>query len=381
MKTKLGLYIHIPFCQKKCKYCDFNSFQSTSKQREEYLQALVKEIQLASPSYKDFLVDSIFIGGGSPSILQGGEILQLGKALRENFNIDEKLEFTIEANPNTTSQDKLLAYKEVGINRLSFGGQSFDDKELEDLGRVHQAADIFKAIKMAKDLGFKNISLDLMLGIPGQSLQSLKASLESAVSLDLQHLSVYSLILEENTELYRMYKQGIDLSLPDEDLERNMYYFTREFLKNSDFVQYEISNFSKVGFQSKHNLKYWSFEDYLGLGLGSHSKISDQRFFNKASFSAYIKDLQAGILPIKERENLSRQDQINEYIFMGLRKTRGFSYKLLEEKFDLNFFREYDKDISKNLDLAYIEIDGDFIRLSNKGLDFSNQVELDFFRL
>ncbi|WP_054251965.1 radical SAM family heme chaperone HemW [Neofamilia massiliensis] len=381
MKSKLGLYIHIPFCQQKCNYCDFNSFKSSASERSIYIDALIKEIFMQGPSYKDYLVDSIFIGGGTPSILDEREIIRISKALEDNFSIASDLEFTIELNPNSVNLEKFKAYKEAGINRLSFGGQSFNDKELKDLGRIHQASDIFTAIKLAKSIGFKNISLDLMLGIPGQSLESLKDSLKKAMSLDLKHLSVYSLILEAGTNLYDMATRTNKLNLPDETLERDMYHFTKNFLKDFGFYQYEISNFSKEGFESRHNLKYWSFEDYLGLGLSSSSKIGNKRFANVDGFSSYIKALENNLLPVKEKEVLTRQDQINEYIFMGLRKTVGFSYKKLEEIFSLDFLSVYENEIEKNLNLGLIDVDDNYLRLTEKGLDLANQVEIDFYRL
>lgn len=381
MKTKLGLYIHIPFCQQKCSYCDFNSFKSSADQRSNYINALIKEISLQGPVYKDYVVDSIFIGGGTPSILDGQEIKKVSKALREKFSIAEDLEFTIELNPNSVDLEKFKAYKEAGINRLSFGGQSFNNKELKDLGRIHKASDIFTAIDLAKSKGFKNISLDLMLGIPGQTLESLEDSLEKAVSLDLKHLSVYSLILEEGTRLYDLATKTSKINLPDEALEREMYHFTKNFLSTSGFYQYEISNFSKEGFESRHNLKYWSYEDYLGLGLSSSSKIGNKRFANVDGFSSYIEALENNLLPVKEREVLTKQDQINEYIFMGLRKTEGFSYEKLEEIFSLNFLSAYKNEIEKNLNLGLIILDNENLRLTEKGLDLANQVELDFYRL
>lgn len=381
MKTKLGLYVHIPFCKQKCSYCDFNSFKSSPDERRSYIAALIKEISLQAPTYKEYLVDSIFIGGGTPSILDGQEIIIISKALNENFSIAEDVEFTIELNPNSVDLEKFKAYKEAGINRLSFGGQSFNDKELKDLGRIHQASDIFTAIDLAKSIGFKNISLDLMLGIPGQSLESLKDSLTKAVSLDLKHLSVYSLILEAGTRLYDLARRTNTINLPDEILERDMYHFTKKFLRDHDFYQYEISNFSKEGFESRHNLKYWSLEDYLGLGLSSHSKIGNKRFANVDGLSSYIEGLENNTMPVKETEVLTKQDQINEYIFMGLRKTRGFSYRRLEEIFSLDFLSSYKDEIEKNLNRNLIVLDNEYLRLSETGLDLANQVEVDFYRL
>lgn len=381
MKTNLGLYIHIPFCQQKCSYCDFNSFKSSEDERKKYIEALIKEIFIQGPSYKDYIIDSIFIGGGTPSVLDGSDIVRISKALEDNFSIGDNVEFTIELNPNSVKEEKFKAYKKAGINRLSFGGQSFNDKELKDLGRIHKGGDIFTAVNLAKATGFKNISLDLMLGIPGQTLDSLKDSLAKAMSLDLKHLSVYSLILEEGTRLYDLVTKTNKINLPDETLERDMYHFTKNFLRESGFYQYEISNFSKAGFESRHNLKYWSFEDYLGLGLSSHSKVGDKRFANVDVLSSYIISLANNSLPVKEIEFLTKKDQINEYIFMGLRKTKGFSYKKFEEIFDLDFLSHYKDEIKKNLDLALVDLDNEYLRLTEKGLDLANQVEIDFYRL
>lgn len=379
MTNNLGLYIHIPFCERKCNYCDFNSQRANKDTINEYVESLIIEIKRVSPLYKDYKIDTIFIGGGTPSILDEENISNIVDTLKGSFNISENVEFTIECNPNSTTIEKLKTYKELGINRLSFGAQSFVDNELKILGRLHKENQIYKVMDFAKNIGFKNINLDLMLGIPEQNKNSFEYSLNQALSLYIQHLSVYSLIIEENTNFYKWYHDD-KLNLPNEETEREFYYLLREKLKDNGYLQYEISNFSKPGYESIHNLKYWSGEDYLGLGLGSHSKIQNTRFENVSNLDNYISSIKNNKDTIINKIQLSKIDLINEYIFMGLRKTKGINYLDLNNKFKIDFIKDYKSEIDKNLKNGYINIKDDYIFLTEKGMDFSNLVELDFYR-
>lgn len=381
MKTKLGIYIHIPFCKQKCLYCDFNSSIETYETMKNYTKALIKEIELSGENYKDYLVDSVFIGGGTPSILPLEFLKPIVETIYEKFNIGKDLEFTIEANPNSLNRDKLIFYKNIGINRLSIGAQSFVENELKALGRIHSVYDISNSVNMAKGIGFKNISLDLMIGIPNQNLNTFKFSLEEAIKLDVKHISAYSLILEENTPLYLKKLKGIDLNLPDEDEEREIYKNTISFLEDKDYIQYEISNFSQLGYESKHNLKYWNCDDYLGLGISAHSLIKNKRFNNVEDIKSYIDLISNDKFPIKDINFLKEKDLLNERIIMGFRKIEGFDYKSLNNDFNIDFLKKYKDDINKNLKNGYIKITDDYIKLTKKGLDFANLVELDFYRL
>lgn len=381
MKTKLGIYIHIPFCRRKCLYCDFNSGVENYDIMEKYSKALINEIELTGNYYKDYLVDSIFIGGGTPSILPLTLLKPIVEAIYKEFNIEKELEFSIEGNPNSLDENKLSYYKKLGINRLSIGAQSFIEKELNGLGRIHSVEDIYDSVNFAKEVGFNNISLDLMIGIPNQNLDSFKTSLNEAIKLDVQHISAYSLILEESTPLYNQKLNGVDLNLPNEDEERRIYKNTINILESNNYNQYEISNFSKIGFESKHNLKYWNCEDYLGLGISAHSLIENKRFNNIEDINSYITLLSTNKKATENEEYLKSKDLLNERIIMGFRKIEGFNYESLNDLFDINFLKEYKDEINKNLKNGYIKVEEDYIKLTKKGLDFANLVELDFYRL
>lgn len=379
-RTNLGLYIHIPFCEQKCNYCDFNSGCYSQEIQEKYLDSLLNEIKLESNFYRDYIVDTIFIGGGTPSLLSETSMNNLVFELSENFTFSKDLEFTIEINPNSASLEKLQCYNKLGINRLSIGAQSFVNKELKFLGRLHQNNDIYNTVENGKKAGFENISLDLMTSIPYQDLNSFKHSLKEAISLDVNHISAYSLIIEEGTPFGDLYKLK-DLHLPTEDEERKIYRYLTDFLNTNGYMQYEISNFSKIGFESKHNLKYWKCKDYLGLGLGAHSRISNIRIENTGNLAKYMETISEGILPNKNKYKLSDLDQLNEKIIMGLRLIEGINIRNLDEEFDIDFLLSYHKEIDKNIKNGYIEITDGYLKLTKLGLDFCNRVELDFYRL
>lgn len=372
--------MHIPFCQQKCNYCDFNSGCYSIETQKKYLDSLLSEIKLESNFYKNYFVDSIFVGGGTPSLLPEKHIDEIVESLSKNFDISKYVEFTIEVNPNSINRNKLELYKNLGINRLSIGAQSFIDKELITLGRIHRKNDIIQSVEDARSVGFKNINLDLMTAIPFQNMETLKFSLEEALMLGATHISAYSLIVEAGTPFEKMYEQG-KLELPSEDEERKMYHHLRNFLIENGFEHYEISNFAKPGFKSRHNIKYWDCQDYLGLGLGAHSRISNVRAENTGDIYKYIQNLENSKSFYENRYTLTNTDAINEKLIMGIRLIKGIKIQRLNEEFGIDFLKEYSKEIDNNLKNGYITIEDGYMKLTNKGLDFSNLVELEFYRI
>lgn len=379
-KTKLGIYIHIPFCERKCYYCDFNSQIINDEIEELYFDSLVKEINLNNQLYSDYIVDSIFIGGGTPSIAKANNIARIMKKITSQFDLSENCEITLEANPKSLDLSKLSIYKSVGINRISLGAQSFVDGELKKLGRIHNSKEILESIEMIETSGIKNLSIDLMMGIPDQTHECFIYSLMEAVRLGVNHISCYSLIIEESTPFFKLYNEN-KLNLVEDIEERRMYHCLCELMKQNGYIHYEISNFAKESYESIHNLKYWKFEDYLGLGLGSHYKIKNKRYVNEYIIEDYVNKIDKNQLPISSTEVLSNIDQINEIIFMGLRISEGFNYRHIEDKYKINFLEEYKIEIENNLNRGLIGINDSYIYLTQKGLDFANSVELDFFRI
>lgn len=274
----LGIYIHIPFCIKKCDYCDFISYCDKNSLVEEYINAIQNEIiETINESYNsdEYNINTIYIGGGTPSSIPSKHIVNILNFIKERFNIDENCEITIEVNPGTVVQEKLEDYKNAGINRLSIGLQETHNTLLKEIGRIHTYEQFLDTYNMARKIGFKNINVDLMIGLPNQNIQDIKESLEKIITLNPEHISVYSLILEEGTKLYKKYEEG-KIQLPDEELERNMYWYVKNTLEQNKYKHYEISNFAKEGYESKHNTNCWEQEEYLGFGVASHSYINEK---------------------------------------------------------------------------------------------------------
>lgn len=363
-----GLYIHIPFCIKKCRYCDFNSFSACEKEKAAYLSALCREMR----KYSGEEADTIFIGGGTPTSLLPENLRFLLENVKENFSIDINCEFTVEANPGTISEEKLEILKMYGVNRISIGVQSFEDTELEKLGRVHSANEAEEAVKLCRKY-FDNVSIDLMCAIPCQTMDSFKRTLERAFSLSPEHISCYSLILEKGTPFYDQYQKG-GLILPDEDTEREIYDFAVEEMEKHGYVQYEISNFAKPGYESRHNKKYWQCQEYIGIGLSAHSYSEGVRYSNTDSFSSYIKDDFAS----NQREVLSKEDKMSEYMFLGLRMTEGVSKSAFKEKFGEDMENVFQKPLSKFIKMGMIEEKDDKIRIKRSGISLSNQIMCEF---
>ncbi len=388
-KKELELYIHIPFCLRKCKYCDFLSAVSTKDQRQDYVESLCRKIR----SYKDLakvsLVSSIFLGGGTPSILTGQQVRAIFEAIRDTFCLREDAEISMEMNPGTVTRDKLTAYKACGINRLSIGLQSTDPKELRALGRIHSYEEFLESYQMAREVGFDNINVDLMSAIPFQTRESYQRTLKKVAKLTPapEHISAYSLIIEEGTPFYEIYgdREGKKLSaedlemfgpLPGEEEERQMYRDTIEILESFGYHRYEISNYAKEGYECRHNLGYWNRKDYLGIGSGAASLIENRRFRSP--------DLPGGEKEAeKDVEVLSREDQMEETMFLGLRTMKGVGAEKFYESFGLSLKEVYGEVIEKLLGQGLLEWTGEksldsYLRLTERGIDVSNYVMSEF---
>lgn len=373
----LSIYIHIPFCERKCLYCDFLSGVSSEQKIKEYFKYLLREIDLYSTILEKRNIASIFIGGGTPSSVNPKYIGGIFKKL-SNYTDFSNVEISIESNPNSLDEEKIESYLDFGINRFSLGVQSFNDALLSEIGRVHTRDIAIEAIKnlSKRDLNF---SIDLMLALPHQKLKDIEDSIEFIEKYSPKHISYYSLILEENTPLYSMYFEDSS-AFPDENLDREMYHYVVDELENIGYKQYEISNFSKPNFESIHNLRYWNLEDYIGIGLGASSNIGRYRYNNSRNFKDYYDLVDKKILPIEYFEELSKKDRINEYMMLGIRKNSGVSIDSANERFGIDIYSYYDDAIEKNLNLKNILIRDDRISLTKRGRDLSNQVELDFFK-
>ena len=375
----LGLYVHIPFCVKKCRYCDFNSFKLNIDEKRKYLNSLKKEMELYKENFKDKNIDSIFIGGGTPSILNEEEIKILFQNIKNNFKIKDGAEITMECNPGTLTLNKLKTMKECGVNRLSIGLQAVQNNHLEYIGRVHTYEEFERNYFQAKEVGFENINIDLMYALPNQSKEDWKQSLEKVVKLNPTHISAYSLILEENTELFNMYERN-EFELLDEDTDIEMYKYTINYLKYHGYNQYEISNYAKKGFECKHNILYWKCENYVGLGVSASGFVNGIRYNNFCDLDKYEKIIHSGKKPIEWEEKLGIKDKIEESIFLGLRMNEGIKFKDFYEKYNFNFEEEYKNEIDKLKKIELININNEGIKLTQRGREISNSVFVEFMK-
>ena len=449
-KNELGIYIHIPFCVHKCIYCDFLSSPADVHTKKQYVRALINEIYLTregkcankliknvlqgdNTSYEDMeeqavngltsdyalydtvcmadyektimqedisgcvddiksenghIVTSIFIGGGTPSAIDAEDISDILDAVRKNYNVSDKAEITIECNPGTMDKKKAVIYRKAGINRISFGLQSTDNNELRMLGRIHTYEQFMESYKIAREAGFDNINIDLMSALPGQTMESFKAVLEKALSLGAEHISVYSLIVEEGTRL----SDNIDSfpPIPSDDEDRQMYYMTKEMLSSYGYEQYEISNYAQKGYECKHNLKYWERCDYLGFGIGAASLYGGRRYTNISDIGRYMdvlaeitnaldKSYVNELLQIRtDMEELSKEDEMSEYMFLGLRKTKGIDITDFKEEFGTDIKDIFGEAIEDNIARGLLIHDGNCLYLSKRGIDISNTVMSDF---
>lgn len=377
--NKLGLYLHVPFCARKCRYCDFLSFGcSDSKVLSEYSQALIREIRIRSKDWCFRDVDTVYIGGGTPSLMSAWDMGKIMDALRENFNIVKDAEITIEGNPATLSDEKMERYLRKGINRLSLGVQSFENDVLQYLGRIHNKNDAFTSFQRAKKAGFSNINMDIMFAIPGQSMKMWKDTVRQCIFLKPAHISLYSLQIEEGTEFYELYKDGKMEAVP-EIQDREMYHQALAMMKEAGYKHYEISNAALPGFESRHNLKYWSYAEYLGLGLGASSFAGGSRFKNTSRMHEYLTAIREHVPPVDQEsiENYSQHEEMGIFVFTGLRKAEGFSLDHFHHVFRKDFFDVYDEDILKKYKGLLICADGR-LYLSEHGMDVSNRIMAEF---
>lgn len=377
---ELGIYIHIPFCKKKCSYCDFKSFENINENiKKEYIEALIKEIQLTKNN-SNYIVSTIYIGGGTPSFIDEKYIKEILQAIYKKWEIKPEVEITIEINPGSINKSKLEAYRMMGINRLSIGLQSTNDYLLKKIGRIHNYQDFLDTYILARKTGFENINVDLMLALPEQTLENLMQSVRKIINLNPEHISIYSLILEENTELFSKVQKGEEALVKDE-LEREMYWKSKEAFEEAGYIHYEISNYSKKGYESKHNKNCWSQKEYLGFGIAAHSYLEEKRFCNIDNLNKYIENIKKGNLEenrIIEEKNRTKENIAKEYMMLGLRKIEGVSISEFQRKFELNPLFYFRFEISKLQKLDLIEVDLDNIRLTKRGLDLANIVFEEF---
>ncbi len=406
MKKELELYVHIPFCVKKCAYCDFLSGPAGEEEKTAYTDALLREIEHVKEAYRGYRVSTVFLGGGTPSVLTGEDTARIFHALREGFDIQENAEITMEANPGTVTKEKTALWKKSGINRLSIGLQSADDRELKMLGRIHTYQEFLDTWKTVRRAGFKNINIDLISAIPGQTVQSWERTLCTAAELGPEHLSAYSLIIEEGTPFYDRYAAARNaqdsmmgkewMPLPDEDTEREIYRMTEHILKEYGYHRYEISNYAKEGYECRHNLGYWERKEYLGLGLGASSLVREHRFHNTADMETYMRifggnalvpsetaSVEAGKAnpagkAAEEIEIITEKEQMEEFMFLGLRKTEGISCRKFRENFGKPIEEVYGGQIRRFLSLELMKKEGDRLCLTERGFDVSNAVSAEF---
>jgi oxygen-independent coproporphyrinogen III oxidase len=373
-KKDLGLYIHIPFCVKKCDYCDFLSAPADRETKERYVKALLSEIHNSRHIASGYRVKTIFIGGGTPSSLEENQIYRIMEAIRDVFDLygkeDGFPEITIEVNPGTVTKEKLLEYKASGINRLSIGLQSADNMELKLLGRIHSYETFLENFKLARELGFGNINVDLISALPNQSLNSWLTTLSKVVLLNPEHISAYSLIIEEGTPFSLRYVQ----ENTNEELDREIYENTKEYLKKNGYYRYEISNYAKPGYESKHNSSYWTRGDYLGVGLGASSLLNNTRFQNESDLSSYMKLSHNPESLRRNTEVLTRNQQMEEFMFLGLRLMEGIQINNFSNLFGTDIYHIYGEVIKKSVKEGLITQNNGNLYLTDKGIDLSNMV-------
>ena len=396
MAKNLELYIHIPFCVRKCYYCDFLSFASDVKTQEEYTESLIREIEYYGPKMRDYHVSTIYIGGGTPTWLEESLMLRILDALYQNFVILDEVELSMECNPGTVTASKLAAYRRAGVNRLSIGLQSTDDEELKILGRIHTYDQFLKTYEMARNAGFPNINIDLMSGLPYQNAQKFAKNLQQVIRLKPEHISAYTLMIEKGTPFYETYKfdavrqeAGMKTEvLPDEDEAYRIYKVTQMILKDAGYEQYEISNYAKPGFECIHNVGYWTRENYLGLGLGAASLVENVRYLNTSDLYRYIEETKNISQSIPETspdaifgtnlhdtaDAVLRKSQMEEFMFLGLRMTNGVTRDDFMKAFGISIEAIYQDVMTelKNEDL--LQVQNGHIFLTDKGMDLSNYV-------
>lgn len=372
-----AVYIHIPFCTNKCFYCDFNSFVLKGQPVDAYLEALEREMEHTVKQLPPSSIQTIFVGGGTPTVLLPEQMDKFLRLVRTYFPLSTpELEFSMEANPGTTDEAKLAVMKEGGVNRLSFGVQSFDNGLLERIGRIHNTDDVYRSLENARKIGFDNISIDLMFGLPKQTLEIMESTLKEALKLDLKHYSIYSLKVEENTLFHQLFNKN-QLPLPDEEEELHMFLLIMRTLQEAGYEQYEISNFAKPGYASKHNITYWKNEPYYGLGAGAHGYSNGMRHVNVKGVQPYINATESG-LPILEQHEVSRQEAMEDFMMVGLRMMCGVQDADFEVQFGCSIRDVFGQTIDRLIAQELLLSDQQNYRLSDKGLLFGNDVFASF---
>lgn len=370
---EVSLYIHIPFCKQRCFYCDFPTFAGKERFREDYVEALIKEIEDKCSNY---LIKTIFIGGGTPSYLEEKELEKLLIAVSK-LNLSDKLEYSIECNPGTVNEDKLKIMKKYGINRISFGLQSCNNQLLKKIGRIHTFKEFLENYNLARKIGFNNINIDLMYGLPNLTIQDWKDTLEKISELRPEHISAYSLIIEEGTAFYKLYEKD-KLELPSEDDERVMDKLTKDILKSNGYHQYEISNFALPGKECEHNKVYWSLEEYIGVGSASSSYIDGYRLVNTSNINNYIEKINNNISVVIDKYENTIEDEMEEFVFMGLRMVSGIDLLKFKKKFGVDINSIYKEVIEKNIKDGLLVVEENKMFLTAKGMELSNSVMSDF---
>ena len=372
---EIGIYVHIPFCQKKCDYCDFISYCGKDSIIPKYIEAVKKEIELQKIKPQ---ITTIYIGGGTPSYIDSKYIKEIMAEIKKK-NVIENAEITIEVNPGTVTKEKLEDYISCGINRISIGLQSTQDNLLQEIGRIHNFEQFLETYNLAKNVGFKNINVDLMLGLPNQRIKDLKESLEKIIKLKPKHISVYSLIVEDNTPIAKKIELH-ELKLPDEELERNMYWYVKNTLELNGYIHYEISNFAKKGYESKHNMNCWRQKEYIGIGVAAHSYRDITRYSNTINLEEYIRNVKSGNLERNRiiHEIQKEDDTKKEFMLLGLRTIGGVKISDFKNKFGDNPIYLYRNELKKLSEEKLIAVDEDKIRLTNKGIDLANLVWEEF---
>ena len=372
-----GAYVHIPFCEHICFYCDFNKVFLEGQPVDDYVDSLIKEMQLTVQAHPGEEVSTFYIGGGTPTTLNERQLDRLLYGIRDTFKLPKNGEFTMEANPESLTFDKLKIMQNYGVNRLSMGVQSFNDAILKKIGRIHTSEQVYRCIADARRAGFDNMSIDLIFRLPNQTMKDFEESLTKALELDLPHYSIYALILENKTVFYNLMRQG-KLPLPSEDTEADMYALAIDTMAKHGRNHYEISNFAKPGFESQHNLTYWKNEHYFGFGAGAHGYIDGVRYNNHGPIQHYLEPLRANELPVIYRKTLTKNEQIEEEMILGLRTMTGVSQKHFAEKFGISLVDHYDTVIRDLLQRELIAIVGDRILLTKKGIFLGNEVFQSF---
>lgn len=378
MSGGMELYLHMPFCVRKCAYCDFLSFPSGAKTQRMYAKRLMEDIGVMGKRYGEIPVETIFIGGGTPSVPDSGLIVEIMEHVRQAFHVADGAEISMEANPGTVTREKLTDYRKAGINRLSFGLQSANDRELKLLGRIHTWAEFLESFTLARECGFANLNIDLMSALPGQTCESWKETLSRVTDLDPEHISAYSLIIEEGTPFGERYgsEEGRKL-LPDEDSEREMYHETKRFLKDCGYERYEISNYAKPGRECRHNIGYWTGVPYLGLGLGASSYLDGCRFTVNPDMKQYLEEKPGMFADI---EKLTKKDMEEEFFYVGLRMTAGVSLSEFERRFGISAKEVYPGLMETFVKEKAARFEGDRFVLTDYGLDVSNYIMAQFLQ-